>query len=275
MDDISILKNKRTPYFVKAMNKATPFHIDLLKCIALVAMITDHVNDIILPKQEFILYSFGRLAMPLFVFIWAWNMAKQPTRWASMARRQWVWALVAQPFFSAAFYKDEPWYAANILFVFAAASQFATWVNDYADKGFKRWIDDQGVIKSVAWILTLLTVTWSVSIASYGFPGLALLGLTLICFLRKSETSSSIMSFWWAALLMLNISPSTIIAEPIAVIVYGIIPTILLPWGTMQIIEKDQSNLTSRFMPKQAFYWLYAGHLGFLAFCAWVLTHFQ
>jgi len=275
MADISILKNKRPPYFVKAMNKATPFHIDLLKCIALVAMIADHVNDTILPKQEFMLYSFGRLAMPLFVFIWAWNMAKQPTRWASMARRQWIWALVAQPFFSAAFYKDEPWYAANILFVFAAVSQFATWVKDYAHKGFKSWIDDQGVMKSIVWMSVLLIVVWSVSVASYGLPGLALLGLTLICFLRESKTSFLTLSFWWVALVTLNISPSTIIAEPLAVIVYGIIPTILLPWFTMQIIEKDQSNRTSRFMPKQAFYWLYAGHLGFLAFCAWVLTQLQ
>lgn len=273
MSEISINKEIMKPYFVRLMNKASPFQIDLLKCIALIAMIVDHINDVILPKQEFILYSVGRLAMPLFIFIWAWNMANQSNRWASFARRQWIWAIIAQPFFSAAFYKDEPWYAANILFAFAVVSQVACWIKHYSEGGFKAWIHDHGVVKSFAWIAIMLTVIGSVRIASYGLTGIALLTLTLMCFLTAGKTSHVIISLWWIALILLNVSPSALIANPLAVLIFGILPCLFLPWLTLQIIDNDNSNRETRFMPRQAFYFLYSGHLGFLAFIAWMLTY--
>ncbi|CAI2537069.1 conjugal transfer protein TraX [Serratia ficaria] len=272
MSEISINNGETKPYFVRIMNKVTPFHIDLLKCIALIAMIADHANDLILPEKQYLFYSLGRLAMPLFIFIWAWNMAKQPCRWELMARRQWIWAIIAQPFFAVAFYKSAPWYAANILFVFALVSQVASWVNRHSKSGYKGWVKEQGVIKSIAWVLVIVIAIYSVSIVSYGLPGIALLTLTLLCFLTTGYKLKILIPLWWGALFFLNISLQTIIANPLDLLKYGILPCLFLPWFTLQIIDNYHSNREKRFMPRQAFYWLYSGHLGLLAFIAWILT---
>lgn len=131
-----------------------------MKCVALIAMLIDHMNDILLSPSSLLLYAVGRMAMPLFALIFAFNMAKQPGRAQELAKRQWKWAIITQPFFAFAFYGHQPWYALNILFVFAVCSQLVAWV-------YPRTQD--------CWIKSILLIAifaWPLSLASYGLVGI-------------------------------------------------------------------------------------------------------
>jgi hypothetical protein len=46
-----------------------------------------------------------------------------PERLQKRANRLWIWAVITQPVFSLAFWHHQPWWALNILFVFAGVTQ--------------------------------------------------------------------------------------------------------------------------------------------------------
>lgn len=109
----------------------SPGAADRLKLTALVAMLADHTNTLLLTSPRPELYALGRLAFPLFVLIWARNVMLRPERLQIRANRMWLWAVVTQPAFSLAFRGHDPWYALNILFVFAGATQLLAWHHRY------------------------------------------------------------------------------------------------------------------------------------------------
>ena len=61
--------------------------------------------------------------------------AEQPHRLQTRANRMWLWAIVTQPVFSFAFAGHDPWYALNILFVFAGATQLLAWYHCFRMRG--------------------------------------------------------------------------------------------------------------------------------------------
>lgn len=230
-------------------DRMSPFNMDVLKCVALAAMLVDHANDILLSPSSPVLYAIGRMAMPLFALIFAFNIARQPTRAQELANRQWKWAVVTQPFFAFAFYGHQPWYALNILFVFAVCSQLVAWVYPRTQYCW---------MKS---ILLIVIFAWPLSLASYGLAGIAFV-LFSVLMLASVTPGTAVLLLWLLSLIGLN-AASLMAAPLLDVIVFGIIPTLCLPLFILTLIDSTSiTNKTDkRFLPRQTFYWLYCGHL--------------
>lgn len=226
--------------------RMSPFSMDVLKCVALIAMLIDHMNDILLSPSSLLLYAVGRMAMPLFALIFAFNMAKQPGRAQELAKRQWKWAIITQPFFAFAFYGHQPWYALNILFVFAVCSQLVAWV-------YPRTQD--------CWIKSILLIAifaWPLSLASYGLVGIVFVLISVL--MLASLTPGKVVLFLWVLSLISLNAPSLMTASIIEVVVFAIIPTLYLPLFTLTLADSAKAA-GKRFLPRQTFYWLYCGHL--------------
>lgn len=82
--------------------------IETIKWLALFAMTLDHANKILLNTQFAWMYNLGRLAMPLFGFILAYNLARPNTLKDHICRRvvmrMFIIGLAATPFYMAAFH---------------------------------------------------------------------------------------------------------------------------------------------------------------------------
>lgn len=82
--------------------------IETIKWLALIAMTLDHANKILFQAQLAWMYSMGRLAMPLFGFILAYNLAKPDTLkshiYSRVMMRMFIIGLAATPFYNAAFH---------------------------------------------------------------------------------------------------------------------------------------------------------------------------
>ena len=111
----SLLRPLQTP------GQISPAALDMVKVLALIAMLADHINTLFLTPGNLLLYAAGRMAFPLFTLIWAMNVQRTPERLQVRANRLWRWAVITQPVFSLAFAHHHPWWALNILFVFAGA----------------------------------------------------------------------------------------------------------------------------------------------------------
>ncbi|MBU9809292.1 conjugal transfer protein TraX [Rahnella sp. SL6] len=238
--------------------RMTPFSMDVLKCVALIAMLIDHMNDILLSPSSLLLYAVGRMAMPLFALIFAFNMAKQPGRAQELAKRQWKWAIITQPFFAFAFYGHQPWYALNILFVFFVCSQLIAWV--YSRTKYS-WIKS---------ILLIALFAWPLSLASYGLAGIVFV-LISVLMLASITPGRVALLLWVISLISLN-AASLMTVPIIEVVVFAIIPTLCLPLFVLTLTDSIEVT-GKRFLPRQTFYWLYCGHLLVLGIIAVLLRY--
>lgn len=227
-------------------DRMSPFNMDVLKCVALAAMLVDHANDILLSPSSPILYAAGRMAMPLFALIFAFNMVKQPTRAQELANRQWKWATITQPFFAFAFHGHQPWFALNILFVFAVCSQLVAWV--YPRTNYC-WMKS---------ILLIAIFAWPLSIASYGLAGITFV-LFSVLMLASVTPGTTLLLVWLLSLISLN-AASLMVASLLKVVIFAIIPTLFLPLFMLALTD-NTNKIEKRFLPRQTFYWLYCGHL--------------
>lgn len=79
-----------------------------MKWLALIAMTLDHANKILLNAQFAWMYNVGRLAMPLFGFVLAYNLARPNTLknhlYSRVAIRTFIIGLATTPFYQAAFH---------------------------------------------------------------------------------------------------------------------------------------------------------------------------
>ncbi len=94
--------------------------MEALKWLALIAMTSDHVNKVLFDASVPVMSVFGRLAMPIFGFIVAYNLAR-PVFFLSGAyervlKRMFVFGLLATPFFALAFNKPVLYPRLNIMF---------------------------------------------------------------------------------------------------------------------------------------------------------------
>ncbi len=226
-----------------------PWGTDLVKVIALVAMVIDHTNTVLLGTPQLELYALGRAAFPLFALIWAMNVCRDPERLQLRARRLWIWAVATQPVFTLTFQGHVPWYALNILFVFAGVTQLLASFHSAGKRG------------ALCGLVLLAIMVWPLTPASYGIPGLILsLSLALWFALpagtrRKMAGITAVVS-----LTMLN-GMTHLVDAPAAALIFAVIPTILLPAVALNTVEKMQSGHTQRFMHRHFFYLAYAGHL--------------
>lgn len=226
-----------------------PWGTDLVKVIALVAMVIDHTNTVLLSTPQLELYALGRAAFPLFALIWAMNVCRDPARLQLRARRLWMWAVATQPVFTLTFQGHVPWYALNILFVFAGVTQLLALCHNQGKRG------------ALCGLVLLAVMVWPLTPASYGIPGLALsLSLALWYALPAGTQRNAAGITAVISLAMLN-GITHLTDAPVAALVFAVIPTMLLPAVALNAVEKIQSGHTQRFMHRHFFYLAYAGHL--------------
>ncbi|MBD8829017.1 conjugal transfer protein TraX [Pseudomonas sp. CFBP 13602] len=94
--------------------------IEALKWLALVLMMGDHINKYLLNDTEAWLYCAGRLAMPLFMFVLAYNLARPGALERGVYRRTMIrlaiFGALASPAFLALGGLVNGWWPLNILF---------------------------------------------------------------------------------------------------------------------------------------------------------------
>jgi hypothetical protein len=80
-----------------------PHQLELLKYLALVFMLLDHINTIIFNREIDWLFTAGRMAFPLFCFVAAYNYEYHARHASAWLRRLVLFALLTQPIYMWAF----------------------------------------------------------------------------------------------------------------------------------------------------------------------------
>ena len=160
----------------------------MLKLIAMVSMVFDHVGDAFFPEATW-MRIVGRIAMPVFAFCVAEGLSHTSDKYRYLARLC-VFALVSEvPFDLFAFGKVLEFTHQNIMFTFALAVAALLVYDMFAQKGRDMEIA----------MLLMLIATMLLSIIihlDYSFLGL---GLVYIFYLRRNDRS--IFRILWAALM--------------------------------------------------------------------------
>lgn len=244
--------NPAVPGILRRIHTAeslSPAALDMIKVLALIAMLADHISTLLLTPPEPLMYAAGRMAFPLFTLIWAMNVLRSPERLQKRATRLWIWAVITQPVFSLAFAHHQPWWALNILFVFAGVTQLLALQYRYGKKVL------------TAGVLLLATLAWPLSPASYGLAGLTLACSTVTVMgaktpvVRHAGTVLCVLS-----LVCLN-GVSHLLDRPADTLLLATLPTLVLPLAAISLSSRLCPAGDPRFMPRHFFYLAYAGHL--------------
>ena len=218
----------------------SPAALDMVKVLALIAMLADHINTLFLTPGNLLLYAAGRMAFPLFTLIWAMNVQRTPERLQVRANRLWRWAVITQPVFSLAFAHHHPWWALNILFVFAGVTQLLALQYRFGKKGL------------MAGVLLLVVLVWPLSPASYGLAGMVLAtGMVIATGGQTSAVQRTGVIVSGLSLCCLN-GVSHLFAT---------LPTLVFPIMAIYLSIQLCPEGCPRFMPRHFFYIAYAGHL--------------
>jgi hypothetical protein len=99
-----------------------PQQIDVLKLIACICMLIDHINTCLYDRASVWAWLIGRLAFPLFGLTFVLTLKAHKAM--ATAKRLFIWAICTQPVYALAFANTgfSPWWAGNILFSFAAVA---------------------------------------------------------------------------------------------------------------------------------------------------------
>ncbi len=234
---------------LQRMTQLNPGAVDLVKIMAMLAMFLDHFNTLFLSPLQPELYAIGRAAFPLFSLIWAININRQPERLQFQANRLWLWAVVTQPVFMLAFHQHDPWYALNILFVFAGTTQLLAWYRQSGTCGL-----------AVGTVL-LAVLACPLTPASYGLQGEILtVGLAVIAGSASAQVRHCAAWIVFLALVTLN-SASQLAIMPVATFAFAMLPTFLFPWMVVTTSQLLVAGEHRRWLPARFFYPVYAGHL--------------
>ncbi|HHH6703486.1 TPA: type-F conjugative transfer system pilin acetylase TraX [Escherichia coli] len=153
-----VMKNREWPDRLLVWS---PGQRDIIKTVALVLMVLDHINLIFQLKQDWMFLA-GRGAFPLFALVWGLNLSRHEHIRQSAVNRLWGWAVIAQ---FAYYVAGLPWYQGNILFAFAVAAQVL------------RWCETLSILRFLGAVI--LIAAWQpLSQTSYGIPGLLLLAVS-------------------------------------------------------------------------------------------------
>ena len=100
----------RTDTWLQSFLVWSPGQRDIIKTVALVLMVLDHINLIFQLKQEWMFLA-GRGAFPLFALVWGLNLSRHAHIRQPAINRLWGWGIIAQfAYYLAGF----PWYEGNI-----------------------------------------------------------------------------------------------------------------------------------------------------------------
>ncbi|EPT6930324.1 TraX family protein [Cronobacter turicensis] len=234
---------------LQGTTQLNPGAVDLVKLLAMLAMLLDHFNTLFLSPLRPELYALGRAAFPLFSLIWAINVNRKPERLQFQANRLWLWAVATQPIFILAFHQRDPWYALNILSVFAGATQLLAWHRQYGTRG------------SIAGTVLLVVLAWPLTPASYGLQGEILtVGLAVIA--GSASAQVRYCAGWAVFLSLVTLNGASHLATlPVATLVFATLPTFLFPWMVVTAAQQLMADKHRRWLPARFFYPVYAGHL--------------
>jgi len=219
----------------------TPGQMDLIKTVAMVLMVLDHISLLFGLDNEWLRMA-GRGAFPLFALVWAMNMARYSHIRQRSINRLWVWAVVAQVgWILAGLRPDE----GNILFVFAVCGQALWLMQQYGPK---------------VWPLPLMLVlVWlPFSGGSFGLPGVLLLLLACGVFMTARRTTRTGLACCMViVLLSLNTGYSPLFA----------VAGLVIPGVTLTILSRS-CRMVPRFWPREFFPLFYTVHLAVLGLIA-------
>ncbi|WP_194208693.1 TraX family protein [Superficieibacter sp. 1612_C1] len=243
---------KALPVILPERNRLTPAlspgALDVIKVTALLAMLADHINTVFLHPPVPELYMAGRMAFPLFVLVWAVNVNRTPERLQHRATRLWIWAAVTQPVFALAFRQHHPWWALNILFVFAGVTQLLA-LKHHA-----------GIRGTIAGVMLLAAMVCPLRPASYGLPGILLALSLAIIFSGADRLRLPAVIIALVSLSALN-GITHIAARPAETLMFATLPTVLLPFVVLRAARQLMPAGSARFMPGGFFCAAYTGHL--------------
>lgn len=231
----------RTDTWLQSLLVWSPGQRDIIKTVALVLMVLDHINLIFQLKQEWMFLA-GRGAFPLFALVWGLNLSRHAHIRQPAINRLWGWGIIAQfAYYLAGF----PWYEGNILFAFAVAAQVLTWCETRSG-----W-------RTAAAIL-LMALWGPLSGTSYGIAGLLMLAVSHR--LYRAEDRAERLAL---VACLLAVIPALNLATSDAAAVAGLVMTVL----TVGLVSCAGKSLP-RFWPGDFFPVFYACHLAVLGVLA-------
>lgn len=231
----------RTDTWLQSFLVWSPGQRDIIKTVALVLMVLDHINLIFQLKQDWMFLA-GRGAFPLFALVWGLNLSRHAHIRQPAINRLWGWGIIAQfAYYLAGF----PWYEGNILFAFAVAAQVLTWCETRSG-----W-------RTAAAIL-LMALWGPLSGTSYGIAGLLMLAVSHR--LYRAEDRAERLAL---VACLLAVIPALNLATSDAAAVAGLVMTVL----TVGLVSCAGKSLP-RFWPGDFFPVFYACHLAVLGVLA-------
>ncbi len=231
----------RTDTWLQSLLVWSPGQRDIIKTVALVLMVLDHINLIFQLKQEWMFLA-GRGAFPLFALVWGLNLSRHAHIRQVAINRLWGWGIIAQfAYYLAGF----PWYEGNILFAFAVAAQVLTWCETRSG-----W-------RTAAAIL-LMALWGPLSGTSYGIAGLLMLAVSHRLYRAEDRTERLAL-----VACLLAVIPALNLATSDAAAVAGLVMTVL----TVGLVSCAGKSLP-RFWPGDFFPTFYACHLAVLGVLA-------
>lgn len=209
-----------------------------LKLIGITAMLLDHYNSFVKPEYSPILYEAGRLALPLFVFVLGYNLARVPVaKLPQLMGRLLLFGIIATPLYNVLGGGLSYWWPLNILFTLLLATSTVYLLSVPVAKRYTI---------TVRWLAVLLFVGAG-SLVDYFWVGPA---LVVVIWRLFSEPSSFERALLNASLLVLAIV-LCLLNNSIAALLA--IPVILV---TLRCYQHQQLPRLKWF-----FYWFYPGHL--------------
>ncbi|WP_369064297.1 TraX family protein [Enterobacter sp. MALB-1] len=234
---------------IQKASRLSPAALDMVKLLALLAMLIDHINTVFLTPAQPVMYALGRMAFPLFTLIWAMNVQRTPERLQVRANRLWIWAVVTQPVFSLAFSSHQPWWALNILFVFAGVTQLLALQYRHGRRGM------------TAGYLLLAFMIWPLEPASYGLAGI-ILAISMASVTGGSTPEVKRLAAFAAVLSLLCLNGvSHLLSLPAETLLLATLPTLVFPLMVVSFSSQFCPEDRQRFMPRHFFYVAYMGHL--------------
>lgn len=218
-----------------------PLQIDVLKLIACVCMLIDHINTCLYDRASVWAYLIGRLAFPLFAFTFVVTLTEANA--LRSARRTAVAGVLVQPIYAIAFADAgfSPWWAGNILISFAVVAYLVEQMKS----------PTPGRIAQAFALLALASIVQEPS--SFGLAGIAfMLALWIMLHGVAPRIGSAV-----AAIAFLNLNPG---APALSVSMAVALALILGASGALRAWP------SRRWLHPRATLWFYAGHLAVMGF---------
>jgi hypothetical protein len=217
-----------------------PLQLDVLKLIACVCMLIDHINTCLYDRASVLAYLIGRLAFPLFALTFVLTLTQENA--LRTAKRTALAGILVQPIYAMAFAGTDfsPWWAGNILFSFAAVAYLVERVKS---------LTASSIVQAVA-VVVLASIIQAPS--SFGLAGIVFM-LALWFMLRGVSPLLSAASVA-AALIFLN-PGAPMLAAATALCLAAIVATSI----SLRYLQPG------RLLHPRATLWFYGGHLAVMS----------